>query len=134
MMSEEMSILAAPKGLLQERTKELALRIIRVVDALPRTTAGRVIGNQLLRSGTSIGANYRAACRARSKVEFRAKLGICIEEADETIYWLEILGKSGIDQEKLLEALIKETDELVAMLVASVKKVSASPNFKPEQK
>ena len=103
------------------------------MDALPASSAARVIGNQLLRSGTSIGANYRAACRARSKIEFRAKLGICIEEADETIYWLEILGKSGIVQERLLDALMKETDELVAMLVASVKKVSVTSNKKLEQ-
>ncbi|HMN60103.1 MAG TPA: four helix bundle protein [Anaerolinea sp.] len=133
MMSEETSFAAASKGLLQERRKELALRIIRLVDALPASSAARVIGNQLLRSGTSIGANYRAACRARSKIEFRAKLGICIEEADETIYWLEILGKSGIVQERLLDALMKETDELVAMLVASVKKVSVTSNKKLEQ-
>ncbi len=113
-----------PGGQLQQRTKDLALRIIRLVDSLPATPAGRVIGNQLLRSGTSVGANYRAACRARSKAEFRAKLGICIEEADETQYWLELLVQSGIVQEKLLEGRLKEADELIAMMVASVKKAA----------
>jgi four helix bundle protein len=75
---------------LKQRTKSFALRIIKVVDALPKTRSANVIGNQLLRSGTSVGANYRAACRARSPAEFVAKLGIVEEEADESGYWLEL--------------------------------------------
>ena len=76
---------------LKARTKKYALRIIKLVEALPKTTTGRTIGNQLIRSGTSIGANYRAALRARSKLEFIAKLGIVVEEADESAFWLEII-------------------------------------------
>lgn len=75
---------------LKDRTKKLGLRIIKLVDALPRTNSARVIGNQLIRSGTSVGANYRAACRARSKAKFISKLGTVVEEADESGFWLEL--------------------------------------------
>lgn len=76
---------------LKERTKQFALRVMKLVDALPNTISGRAIANQLVRSGTSVGANYRAACRGRSKAEFVAKLGVVIEEADECEYWLELI-------------------------------------------
>ena len=106
---------------LKDRTKPFALRIIRLVEALPKSTTGNVIGNQLLRSGTSVGANYRAACRGRSKADFTAKLGIVVEESDECCYWLELLVDSGIVPKEKLEPLQKEADELTAIFVSSIK-------------
>ena len=105
----------------KERTKKLALRVIRLTEALPKTGAARVIARQLLRSGTSIGANYRAACRARSKADIVSKLGLVEEEADETLYWLELLVESNLLPKQKLQSLIKETDEIVSMVVASIK-------------
>ena len=113
----------------KERTQQLALRIIRLVQALPETPVGQVIGKQLLRSGTSIGANYRAACRARSNAEMLAKLAIVEEQADETLYWLELLIKAEIMTEAKLEPLMAETDEIVAMTVASMKTLRRSAGF-----
>ncbi len=113
---------------LKKRTKQLGLRVIKLVESLPNTKSGRVIGNQILRSATSVGANYRAACRGRSKAEFIAKVGISIEEADETMYWLEMLIEGGIMPEDKLSALHKEADEIVAILTASVK--TARQNLK----
>jgi four helix bundle protein len=81
---------------LKIRTKQFALRVIRLVEALPNTRISNAIGNQLLRSGTSVGANYRAACRGRSRPDFVSKVGIAIEEADESLYWMEMLIESGI--------------------------------------
>src|SRR5690348_1292367 len=104
---------------LRQRTKEFALRIIRLTRALPRTRDADVIARQLLRSGTSIGANYRAACRARSRAEFVAKLGIVVEEADETIYWLELLVDSGSIGASRLEGLLGEAHELTAIFTAA---------------
>jgi four helix bundle protein len=104
----------------KKRTKHFALRIIRLVDSLPKTTAGRHIGGQLLRAGTSVGSNYRAACRARSSAEFCAKLGIVEEEADESIYWMELLVEAKLVREHLLSSLMKETGEILAMVVASI--------------
>ena len=106
---------------LRVRTKSFALRIIKVVDALPNTRSANVIGGQLLRSGTSVGANYRAACRGRSTAEFIDKLGIVEEEADECSYWLELLVDSSLMPAKQLSELQKEADELVAITVASIK-------------
>ena len=106
---------------LQDRTKQFALRIIRLVEALPNTRAASVIGKQLLRSGTSVGANYRAACRGCSKADFTAKLGIALEEADECAYWLDLLVESGVMPKDLLGSLQKEADELTAILVSSIK-------------
>ena len=95
--------------------------MINLCKRLPKTREGRLIGNQLFRSGTSVGANYRAACRARSKAEFIAKLGIVLEEADESLYWLEILAETQIMNADLLAPLMKEADELVAIFVTSLK-------------
>jgi len=106
---------------LKKRTKQFGLRIIKLVEALPKTQTARVIGNQLLRSGTSVGANYRAACRGRSKAEFIAKVGISIEEADKSMYWIEMLTEAGIMPEEKVSALHKEADEIIAILTASVK-------------
>lgn len=105
---------------LKDRTKQFALRVIRLYRALPRNEEARVIGKQLLRSGTSIGANYRAACRGRSKAEFVAELGIVLEEADETVFWLELLQESDIMNVQSLAPLVQEARELTAIFVASV--------------
>jgi four helix bundle protein len=106
---------------LKGRTKAFALRIVALVDAIPRTQAGQTIGRQLLRSATSVGANYRAACRAQSRAEFAAKISIVVEEADETLYWLELLKESGLIASERLAQLLREADELVAIAVSSRK-------------
>ena len=110
-----MAILEMSDKDLRERTKKFALKIIRLVSSLPRTREADIIGRQLLKAGTSVGANYREANRARSKAEFRAKIGIVEQESDESLYWLEILKESGIAKGKLLEELLVEADELVAI-------------------
>jgi four helix bundle protein len=104
----------------KRRTQDYALQVIGMVEALPRTRAGDVIGRQLLRSATSVGANYRAACRARSTADFIAKMGIVEEEADECLYWLELLIRSGLRTEAVLTPLLAEGNELLAMTVASI--------------
>jgi four helix bundle protein len=106
---------------LKKRTKDFALRVIRLVTSLPRSLVSDVIGKQLLRAGTAVGANYRAACRARSAAEFRAKLGIVEEEADESAYWIELLTEAGIVRPEMLEGLHGEANELVAIMIASIK-------------
>jgi four helix bundle protein len=103
------------------RTKALALRVIRLVEALPKSRTADVIGKQLLRSGTSVGANYRAACRARSTADMLSKLGIVEEEADESVYWMELLIEAGIVPEARLAPLMSEMNEILAMIVASRK-------------
>ncbi|MBD2182679.1 four helix bundle protein [Planktothrix sp. FACHB-1355] len=105
---------------MKTRTKEFAKRVINLCRKLPETREGQLIGNQLFRSGTSVGANYRAACRGRSRAEFIAKLGIVLEEADESLYWLEILAETEIVKPELLMSLMSETKELVAIFVASL--------------
>jgi four helix bundle protein len=109
----------------KDRTKQVALRIVRVVEALPSTRTADVIGKQLLRSGTSVGANYRAACRGRSPADVIAKLGIVEEEADESIYWLELLIESGTLPANRLTDLIDELNQILAMVVASQKTLRA---------
>jgi four helix bundle protein len=104
----------------KKRTKQFALRIIRLADSLPNSSAGRHIGGQLLRSGTSVGSNYRAACRARSRAEFCSKLGIVEEEADESIYWMELLIESELVNESRLSNLLEEANEILAMVIASI--------------
>lgn len=105
----------------KRRTRQVALRVIKVIEALPPTQAAHVIGRQLIRSGTSVGANYRAACRARSAADMTAKLAIVEEEADETIYWMELLVDSGILPSNRLTGLVDELNQIVAMTVASRK-------------
>ncbi len=100
---------------LGKRTKEFALRVIRRFSALPKTTAAQVLGKQVLRSGTSVGANYREAYRARSKPEFISKLGDCLKELDETGYWLELLSESGAIAPAKLSALLDECHQLIAI-------------------
>ncbi len=104
----------------KKRTKQFALRVIHLVDNLPNRATGRTIGGQLLRAGTSVGANYRAACRARSSAEFCAKMGIVEEEADESAYWMELLIEARLVKEALLKNLLQEANEIVAMVVVSI--------------
>jgi four helix bundle protein len=106
---------------LKKRTKEFALRIIKLVESLPNTRTSNVLGKQLLRSGTSVGANYRAACRARSPAEFQAKMGIVEEESDECGYWIELLTESNQVKASRVSKLLKEAGELTAIAVASIK-------------
>lgn len=104
---------------LKRRTKAFTLRVIRLVEALPRNRTADVIGRQLLRAATSVGANYRAACRARSPADFVSKIGIVEEEADEVAYWLELVVETGLLSAARVEDLLREADELVAIFVAS---------------
>ncbi|MCI0354700.1 MAG: four helix bundle protein [Acidobacteria bacterium] len=108
----------SPDGL-RGRTKAFGLRIVRLFRALPRSPDAQVIGKQLLRCGTSVGANYRAACRGRSRQEFVAKLGIVVEEADEAIYWLEMLAEAEIIKAERLKDLLAEAHELTAIFTAA---------------
>jgi len=106
---------------LKQRTKSFAVRVTRLVDALPNTVKGRAIANQIMRSATSIGANYRAACRARSRAEFIAKIGVVEEEADETAFWLELIVDTDLCGQSQIEPLLREAGELVAIMAASRK-------------
>jgi four helix bundle protein len=106
------------KAELLARTKSFGLRILKLVDHLPHTMSGRSIGSQLVRCGTSIGANYRAACRSRSRAEFAAKLGVVAEEADETVYWLELIRDGKLLSEPKLSELLREANELTAIFTA----------------
>jgi four helix bundle protein len=110
---------------LRDRTKGFALRIIKLYASLPRLAVAQTLGNQLLRSGTSVGANYRDACRARSNAEFISKLGDSLKELEETSYWLELLGDSGTIRLQRLMLLIDETSQLTAILTSISKKVRA---------
>ncbi len=104
---------------LKKRTKQFALRILKIVAALPNTIQGRAIGGQLVRSGTSVGSNYRASCRARSKAEFIAKLGIVEEEADESAFWLELIIEGGLLKKELVKPLLDEASELAKIMARS---------------
>ena len=119
---------------MKERTKQFGLRIIRAAAALPRSFAARHIGGQLLRAGTSVGANYRAACRARTQAEFIAKLGIVEEEADESIYWMDMLIEAGIMPKAKLGALMTETNEILSIVVASINTARGGARSVPARK
>jgi four helix bundle protein len=106
---------------LKQRTKKFGIRTVKVVEKLPLRRSAQTIGQQLLRAGTSVGANYRAACRARSDAEFRAKLGICEEEADESIYWLEMIVELGYIRARLLDDLLNEANAILSIIIASIK-------------
>ena len=110
---------------LRGRTKQFALRVIRMFTALPRTEVARVLGKQALRSGTSVGVNYREAYRARSGPEFVSKLGDCLKELEETAYWLELLVDSGTVTARKMAALLQETNELLAIFTTISKKTKA---------
>jgi four helix bundle protein len=111
--------------MIKQRTKLFALRVIRLYGALPKSAEAQVIGKQLLRSGTSVGANYRESRHARSSAEFISKLCVCQQELGESKYWLELLVESGIVSEKKLQSLMDEADELMAIIVATIKKAKA---------
>jgi four helix bundle protein len=108
---------------LRQRTKAYALRIIKLYGSLPKTVEAQVIGRQLLRSGTSVGANYREGSRGRSNAEVAAKFDLCIQELDETAYWIELLSEAGLVTESLLAPLLDETNQLIAMFIAAVRKL-----------
>ena len=112
---------------LKKRTKSFSLRVLKLVADLPKTAQGRAIGGQLVRSGTSVGANYRAACRGRSRAEFVAKLGVVEEEADESAFWMELIIDGGLLKQKVVEPLLNEAQELVAIMAKS--RISASSSF-----
>ena len=116
------------------RTKDIALRVIRLVDSLPSRRSAEVIGKQLLRSGTSIGANYRAACRGKSTADVINKLATVEEEADQGLYWIELLIDGGLVTENKLAKLYSDIDEVVAMTVASIKTLRAKRSANPKSK
>ncbi len=105
----------------KRRTKQLALRVIKLVDALPKGAASQVIGKQLIRSATSVGANYRAACRAKSTADLISKLRIVEEEADESLYWMELIVEAELVDVTKLKSIMSKTNEILAMTVASIK-------------
>jgi four helix bundle protein len=111
---------------LLQRTKQFALRISKIVGVLPQTIQGRAVAAQLIRSGTSVAANYRAACRARSKPEFIAKLGVVEEEADESAFWLELIIETGLLSAAKVTPLLTEAGEIVAMMASSKKTAAKS--------
>ena len=115
---------------LKRRTREFAIRIMNLVDAPPLSVKGRTIANQLVRSGTAVGANYRACCRSRSKAEFIARLGVVEEEADESAFWLELVIEGGLLSAEKVQALLGEANELVAIMAASWKSAALTANRK----
>ena len=105
---------------LRDRTKQFAIRIVKLFRALPKTEEARVLGKQVLRSGTSVAANYRAVCRSRSRADFISKLAVVTEEADETVFWLEMLVDTGIVRKAKLEKLLMEANELIRIFGSSL--------------
>ena len=118
----------------KRRTKEIVLRVIKLVESLPRGWSAEVIGKQLLRSGTSIGANYRAACRGKSAADVINKLAIVEEEADESLYWMELLIDAGFVPDKKLAKLYSDINEVLAMTVASIKTMRSKRLSNPKSK
>ena len=115
---------------MKQRTKLFALGIIQLVESLPKERTAEVLGRQLLRSGTSVGSNYRSACRAKSTADFISKMGFVEEEADESLYWMELLIEAGIEVSMKMEVLMKEAGELLSITVASVKTAKKTKNLK----
>lgn len=115
------------------RTKKLGLRVIRLIEALPKSITAEIIAKQLLRSATSVGANYRAACRAKSIADIINKLKMVEEEADETLYWLELLSEAEIIPMTRLKELMAETDEIITMTVSSIKTLRAKQGNRKSQ-
>ena len=109
---------------MRQRTKTYALRMIRLYNALPSKPDAQVLGKQLLRSGTSVGANYREGARGRSRAEMIATFGICVQELEESAYWMELLIESGIVADDALASLLDETNQLIAIFTASIKRIS----------
>jgi four helix bundle protein len=104
-----------------KRTMMFGLRVIRLVESLPKSQTARVIGSQLVRSGTSVGANYRSALRGKSRADFIAKMGIVEEECDETLYWMQMLVEAGVMKRSRLTELMNEADQIIAIVVSSIK-------------
>ena len=117
---------------LRQRTKLFAIEIVKLISLFPKNTASFVIGNQLCKSGTSIAANYRAATRARSDAEFYSKICICVEESDETVFWLEIIEESGLTQNVDLSFLKKEANEILSILASTKKTLKAKQQSKQD--
>ena len=125
---------------LKNRTKSFAKEIIALCRKLPANREGSLIGNQIFRSGTSVAANYRAACRAKSGADFIAKLAIVEEEADETLFWLELIKEMGVLESSVIENIVKESNEIIAIIVSSIKtarmnnhpKTSGNPKSKTQ--
>jgi len=117
---------------LKRRTKQFALRILKLVAALPNTVQGRAIGGQLVRAGTAVGANYRATCRSRSRAEFVARIGVVEEEADESAYWMELIVEGELLKEEQVEPLLNEATELAKIMASS--RISASATLSPGTK
>lgn len=115
---------------MMDRTKRLSVRVIRLVESLPKNKTSDILGRQLLRSATSVGANYRAACRAKSTADFINKLAIVEEESDESIYWIELLVESGQIKQNLVAMLLSEFDEIVSIVVSAIKTSKAKRNPK----
>jgi four helix bundle protein len=113
---------------MKRRTKEFAKEIIRLCRKLPKNREGRLIGDQIFREETSVAANYRSACRTRSKAEFISRLSVVEEEADETLFWLEVINEMKIFHYLKLDALMKENDEILAIIVASIKTAKKTKN------
>ena len=111
---------------LRDRTKRFALDVIRFIRSLPRTEEARILGRQLLKSSTSVAANYRAVCRARSKSKFVSRLGWVVEEVDETVFWLEIIQDAGISAGGAMASLLDEANQLVAIFAASQRTARSS--------
>lgn len=107
--------------ILRQRTKKFAIEIVKLISFFPKNTASFVVGNQLCKSGTSVAANYRAATRARSDAEFYSKICICVEEADETVFWLEIIEETGLVQNTNIEFIKNEANEILSILASSKK-------------
>ena len=118
--------------IIKRRTKQIGLEIIKLVDELPNKPSAWEISRQIIRSSTSVGANYRASCRAKSTPDFINKLKIVEEEADETIYWLEILEESKLIESSRVEPIKKETDEIISIIVASLKTLRDKENRKSQ--
>jgi four helix bundle protein len=111
-------------AVLQQRTKDFALRVLNLIEQLPNNIGGRVLANQIARSATSVGANYRAACRARSRAEFASKLGTVAEEADESLYWLELIRDGNFVPGKKIASLVSEADDLTAIFTSGRRSAS----------
>ena len=111
-----------------KRTMHFGLRTIRLVESLPNSQTARVIGNQLLRAGTSVGANYRSALRGKSRADFIAKMGIVEEECDEALYWMQMLIEAGIVKPSRLDRLMREASEIIAIVVSSIRTARARNN------
>ena len=119
---------------LKQRTRRYGLRILRMADSLPRSRSSDVIARQIIRAGTSVGANYRAACRARSKPDFVSKMTVVEEELDETLYWMELILDAGLQKPAALAKLMQEAQELLSITVVSINTARGGPRARSTRK